>query len=165
MSTWLIGAGSTVVALAAATAIARLLRRRAVPRLPLRLPVAAADQDELRALLTGRREVEAVELVRRRYRLQRDDARAVTGDVAAHPDYPPDWPALAASLDGDLRARVRDLVSARRRSAALRLVRLRFDLPLPDADRLVSAIEDAGRSDRVDDGADDERSRSTDDRA
>ncbi|HYY11156.1 MAG TPA: hypothetical protein VE781_09460 [Kineosporiaceae bacterium] len=148
MSTWLLGTVA-VAAVGAVVAAARARRRRPVPGLPLRLPVSPADQDEIRALLAGERDVDAVELLRRRYRLPGDDARAVAGDVFAHPDYPCDWGALAAALDPGLRDEVRRLVAAGRRSAALRLVRLRFGLPLPDADSLVSALVAGGPADEA----------------
>jgi hypothetical protein len=143
------GAGMlAVVAVVASSARAlRAMRRRAVPPLPLRPPVHPADQDEIRALVAGERDVEAVELLRRRYRLAADDARAVAGDVAGHRDYPPDWRALAVSLDDDLRQQVRDLTARGRRSAALRLVHHRFGLPMPDADRLVTALTEESSGD------------------
>ena len=103
-------------------------------------PRVAADQDEVRTLVAHERDPEAVELLRRHYRLTEDDARAVAGDVAAHADYPVDWCGLAATLDDGLRTDVRRLVAQGRRSAALRTVRSRFGLTLPDADRLVSAL-------------------------
>jgi hypothetical protein len=143
------GAGVlAVVAVVASSARAlRVMRRRAVPLLPLRPPVDPADQDAIRALVAGERNVEAVEFLRRRYRLTADDARAVAGDVAGHRDYPPDWRTLAVSLDDDLRRQVRDLVAQGRRSAALRLVHHRFDLPMPDADSLVTALTEQSPGD------------------
>ena len=140
MTPWLVGAGGALAALAVVAAAARRLRRR-TPPVPLRLPVAVDDQEAVRALVAGERDVKAVELLRRRYRLDGQEARAVTDDVAAHPDYPADWPALARALDVDLRGEVRRLVAVGRRSAAIRLVRRRFGLSPPDADSLVSAIE------------------------
>jgi hypothetical protein len=136
---WLLGAGAALASLAAVTAAARRLRRR-TPRVPLRLPVSRDDQEAVRGLVAGERRVEAIELLRRRYRLQRDAARAVADDVAAHADYPADWRALAVALDDELRNEVRRLVRSGRRRAAVRLVRLRFDLPVADADELVRAL-------------------------
>jgi hypothetical protein len=86
--------------------------------------------------------VEAVELLRRRYRLRGDAARAVADDVAAHADYPDDWPALAGCLDDELRDEVRLLVRSGRRPAAVRVLRLRFDLPVADAEELVRALSE-----------------------
>jgi hypothetical protein len=135
---WLLG--GALATLAVVTTALRRLRRRSAPAVPLRLPVSPGDQEAVRGLVAGEREVEAIELLRRRYRLQGDDARAVADDVAAHADYPADWRALADALDEDVREEVRRLVAQDRRSTAVRLVRLRFDLPLPDADSLVAAL-------------------------
>jgi hypothetical protein len=135
----LLGAGGALAALAAVTAAVRALRSR-TPRLPLRLPVAPDDQETIRGLVAGERQVEAVELLRRRYGLERDEAHAVADDVAEHADYPSDWPGLAQALDDELRAEVCRLVRSGRQGAAVRLVRLRFGLPAADADQLVRAL-------------------------
>jgi hypothetical protein len=136
---WLLGAGGVLAALAAVAAAAIRLRRR-TPRVPLRFPVAPGDQEAVRGLVAGERRVDAVELLRRRYRLDGDEARAVADDVAAHADYPADWPALAGALDDELREEIRRLVRSGRRPAAVRLVRLRFGLPPAVADELVRAL-------------------------
>jgi hypothetical protein len=144
---WLLG--GALATLAVVTTALRRLRRRAAPMVPLRLPVSDADQEAVRGLLAGEREVEAIELLRRRYRLQGDDARAVADDVAAHTDYPADWHALADALDEEVRDEVRRLVAQGRRPAAVRLVHLRFDLPVPDADSLVAALSEEPPADRA----------------
>ncbi len=149
MTPWLLSAGGALATLAVVTTALRRLRRRGAPLVPLRLPVSAADQEAVRGLVAGERDVEAIELLRRRYRLQGDDARAVADDVAAHADYPVNWRALAAALDEDVRDEVRRLVAHGRRPAALRLVRQRFDLPLPDADSLVAALTEEPPADRA----------------
>lgn len=149
MTSWLLGAGGALATLAVVTAALRRLRRPGPRVVPLRLPVTRHDQESVRRLVAGERDVEAIDLLRRRYRLEGDDARAVADDVAAHPDYPADWRALAGALDDDVRDEVRRLVSGGHRSAALHLVRRRFDLPMPDADRLVTALVE----EPLDDGA------------
>jgi hypothetical protein len=137
---WLLGAGGALAAMALVAAAVRLLRRRAIPLLPVRRPVPTATQDELRALVEGARRLDAVDLVRRRYRLDDETAGALVDDVAAHTDYPGDWAALARALDDDLRGEVRRLVEQGRRSSAVHLLRHRLQLPFPDADALVDAI-------------------------
>jgi len=140
MPSWLLGAGSALAALALVTVAAKALRRRSIPFLPVRRPVPAATQDEVRALVDGSRRLDAVDLVRRRYRMDDDSAGALVDDVAAHVDYPGDWASLAAALDDELRAEVCRLVVQGRRSSAVHLLRRRLHLPFPDADALVHAI-------------------------
>ncbi len=140
MPSWLLGVGSALAALTLVTVAARVMRRRAVPLLAVRRPVPTATQDELRTLVHGARRLDAVDLVRRRYRLDDDSAGALVDDVAAHTDYPGDWAALADALDDDLRREVRRLVAQGRRSSAVQLLRHRLELSFPDADALATAI-------------------------